>query len=242
MTSASAPTVYSPAAGWSSPLVVNNRVYVGSQFVHRTTDGGHSWDVISPDLTKNEKSHQRSSGGVAIDNLMTFDGATLFAIVESPVRDGIIWVGSNDGLLHVSQDGGANWETVSGNVPGMPEWATVANVEPSRYDEATAYIAVDNHQQADFDPYIYKTTDFGQSWTKISDGIPRSPHSFTHVVREDPKRPGMLYAGTDNSVWFTLDDGGTWHQLHNNMPPAPVYWLTIQERFDDPRGLAGERS
>ncbi len=222
---------------WTFPITISphdhERVYVGSQFVHVTRDAGHSWDVISPDLTKNLEGHQQSSGGVAIDNLMTFDGATLYAIAESSLREGLLWVGSNDGLLHLSRDGGGTWDDVTPNIPGMPEWATVAMVEPSRWDEATAYIAVDNHQQADFDPYIYKTTDYGQSWDRISEGIPASPHSFVHVVREDPKRPGMLYAGTDNAVWFSLDDGATWNKLRNNMPPAPVYWLTVQERFDD---------
>lgn len=222
---------------WTFPITISphnhEQVYVGSQFVHRTIDGGHSWDIISPDLTKNDKARQQSSGGVAIDNLMTFDGSTLFAIAESSLAEGLMWVGSNDGLLHLSRDGGANWEEVGQNMPDLPEWATIAMVEPSRYDEATAYVAVDNHQQADFDPYIYKTEDYGQSWTRISGGIPSSPHSFVHVVREDPKRPGMLYAGTDNSVWMSLDDGATWSQLRLNMPPAPVYWLVVQERFDD---------
>ncbi len=222
---------------WTFPITISphnhERVYVGSQFVHATTDGGHSWDIISPDLTKNDKSHQQSSGGVAIDNLMTFDGATLFAIAESSLAEGLMWVGTNDGLLHVSRDGGGSWDEVGQNMPGMPEWATIAMVEPSRYNPGTAYVAVDNHQQADFDPYIYKTADYGQSWSKISDGIPRSKHSFVHVVREDPKRPGMLYAGTDNSAWMSLDDGATWTQIRLNMPPAPVYWMVVQERFDD---------
>ena len=193
---------------------------MGSQFVHRSRDEGHSWQIISPDLTKNDKSHQQSSGGVAIDNLMTFDGATLFAIAESPFDEDLLWVGSNDGLLHITRDGGDNWTDVTANIPDMPEWATVAMVEPSRYEEATAYIAVDNHQQADFDPYLYKTTDYGASWIRISNGIEHSVHSFTHVIREDPTRPGMLYAGTDNAVWLSLDDGGTWSKLRLNMPPA----------------------
>ena len=222
---------------WTFPITISphdhERVYVGSQFVHRTTDGGHSWDIVSPDLTKNDKSHQQSSGGVAIDNLMTFDGATLFAIAESPLSEGLLWVGSNDGLLHISRDGGESWTEVGTHMPGLPEWATISMVEPSRYDVGTAYVAVDNHQQADFDPYIYKTTDFGASWELISEGIPSSPHSFVHVVREDPKRAGMLYAGTDNGAWVSLDDGETWTSIRLDMPPAPVYWMVVQERFDD---------
>ena len=222
---------------WTFPLHISphdhNTVYVGSQHVHRTTDAGHSWEVISPDLTTNDKTHQQSFGGVAIDNLMTYDGSTLFAIAESPVQPGLIWVGSNDGQVHLTTDSGESWEDLTGNIPDLPPWGTIANVEPSRYDAATAYIAVDLHQLADFDPYIYRTGDYGESWERISNGIPPSPHSFVHVVREDHRRPGMLYAGTDNSAYFSLDDGGTWLPLRNSMPPAPVYWLTTQEAFDD---------
>lgn len=222
---------------WNFPIHISPHdsrvVYVGSQHVHRTDDGGHSWDVISPDLTLNLKDHQQSSGGVAIDNLMTFDGSVVFAIAESPLEAGTIWVGTNDGQVQLTRDGGERWTNVTGNIPDLPPWGTIANVEPSRHHAGTAYIAVDLHQMADFGPWIYKTEDYGAHWEKISDGIPASPHSFVHVVREDPKRPGMLFAGTDNAVWMTLDDGEHWTRLRLNMPPAPVYWLTVQERFDD---------
>ncbi len=222
---------------WNFPLSHSphtaGRVYVGSQFVHKTDDGGQSWQVISPDLTLNLKDHQQNSGGVAIDNLMTFDGATLFAIEESKFEAGVIWVGSNDGQVQLTKDGGENWENLTANIPDLPEWGTIANIEPSRYDKATTYITVDLHQMGDFDPYIFKTTDYGQSWTKISDGIPKSESSFVHVVKEDPKREGMLYVGVDNGIYVSHDDGNTWKQLKLNLPPAPVYWLEIQERFDD---------
>jgi photosystem II stability/assembly factor-like uncharacterized protein len=222
---------------WTFPIVISphdhNTVYVGSQHVHRTRDQGHSWETVSPDLTLNDKSHQQSSGGVATDNLMTFDGAVLFALAESPLEQGLLWAGSNDGQLQLSRDGGETWTSLTARVPDLPPWGTIANIEPSRYDAGAAYISVDLHQVADFDPYIYKTTDYGESWTRVSDGIERSVHSFVHVVREDPERPGMLWAGTDNAVWMSLDDGANWNKLRINMPPAPVYWLTIQEHFDD---------
>jgi photosystem II stability/assembly factor-like uncharacterized protein len=222
---------------WNFPIHISPHdsdvVYVGSQFVHRTDNGGHSWEAISPDLTLNLKDHQQSSGGVAIDNLMTYDGSLVFAIAESPLERGTIWVGTNDGQVQLSRDAGATWSNVTENIPDLPPWGTVANVEPSRFDAGTAYISVDLHQMANFDPWIYKTDDYGENWAKISTGIPSSPHSFVHVVREDPKRPGMLFAGTDNSVWMTLDDGDNWTKLRLNMPPAPVYWLVVQERFDD---------
>jgi len=222
---------------WNFPLShsphTQGRVYVGSQFVHKTDDGGQSWQVISPDLTLNLKSHQQNSGGVAIDNLMTFDGSTLFAIEESKFEAGVIWVGTNDGQVQLTRDGGENWMNLTGNIPDLPEWGTIANIEPSRYDKATAYISVDLHQMGDFDPYIFKTTDYGQSWKKISDGIPKNESSFVHVVKEDPKRQGMLYVGVDNGIYISHDDGESWNKIKRNLPPAPVYWLEIQERFDD---------
>ena len=222
---------------WNFPLSFShhtkNRVYVGSQFVHKSDDSGQSWQIISPDLTLNLKDHQQSSGGVAIDNLMTFDGATLFAIEESSIEKGLIWVGSNDGQVQLTRDGGENWANLTANIPDLPKWGTIANIEPSRYNAAIAYITVDLHQMGDFDPYIFKTTDYGQSWTKISDGIPKSESSFVHVVREDPKREGMLYAGIDKGIYVSHNDGETWQRLRLNLPPAPVYWLDIQENFDD---------
>lgn len=222
---------------WNFPLSFSphtkHRVYVGSQFVHKSDDDGQSWQVISPDLTLNDKSHQQSSGGVAIDNLMTFDGATLFAIEESPLEAGVIWVGSNDGQVQLTKDGGSNWTNLTANIPDLPAWGTLSSIEPSRYDAATAYISVDLHQMGNFDPFIYKTTDYGQSWTKISETFPKNESSFIHVIKEDPKRKGMLYAGMDKGIYISYDDGATWDRLRNNLPPAPVYWLEIQERFDD---------
>jgi photosystem II stability/assembly factor-like uncharacterized protein len=222
---------------WNFPIHISRHdpdvVYVGSQYVHRTTDGGQSWEEISPDLTLNLKDHQRSSGGVAIDNLMTFDGSLVFSIAESPLAAGEIWAGTNDGQVQLTRDAGASWTNLTENIPDLPPWGTVANIEPSRFDAATAYISVDLHQMADFDPWIYKTENYGRSWKKISDGIPATVHSFVHVVREDTRRPGMLFAGTDNAIWMTLDDGAHWTKLRLNMPPAPIYWLALQERFDD---------
>ena len=222
---------------WNFPLAFSphkpHRVYAGSQFVHQSDDGGQSWQQISPDLTLNDKTHQQNSGGVAIDNLMTFDGSVLFSIAESPTEPGLIWTGSNDGQVQLTRDGGANWLNVTENIPDLPSWGTIANIEPSRFKKGTAYISVDLHQMADFDPYVYKTEDYGQNWKLISGGIPHSVHSFVHVVREDPKREGMLWVGTDNGLYFSVDDGRKWNRLRNNLPPAPVYWLDIQERFDD---------
>jgi len=222
---------------WTFPIAISphdhTRVYVGSQFVHVTTDGGSSWKVISPDLTRDDSTHQQSSGGVTTDNLMTFDGATLFALAESPVQAGVLWAGSNDGLVHVTQDGGATWSDVTAGIPKLPPWGKISNIEPSRFHAGTAYLAVDLHELDDLDPYIFKTGDFGRSWKRISDGLPRSPLAFVHVVREDPARRGMLFAGTESGLYVTLDDGGHWLPLQTNLPHAPVSWITVQPQFHD---------
>src|SRR5881396_2608107 len=222
---------------WTFPIAISphdhTKVYVGSQVVHVTKDGGASWQVISPDLTRNDTTHQQSSGGVSTDNLMTFDGATLFALAESPVKAGVLWAGSNDGLVHVSIDGGAHWTNVAGNIAKFPPWAKIVNIEPSHFDAGTAYLAADLHELDDLDPYIFKTSDFGKSWRKISETFPRSTLSFVHIVREDPVRRGLLFAGTENGLYVTLDDGARWLPLQTNLPHAPVSWLTVQPRFHD---------
>src|SRR5438270_864185 len=157
---------------WTFPIMISphdhRRVYVGSQYVHVTTDGGASWKVVSPDLTRNDTSHQQSSGGVTTDNLMTLDGATLFALAESPVQAGVIWAGSNDGLVHVTRDGATTWTDVTGNLPKLAPWGKISNIEPSRFDAGTAYISVDLHELDDLDPYILKPPDLGRSWKRIS--------------------------------------------------------------------------
>jgi len=222
---------------WTFPIAISpfdhNKVYVGSQFVHMTTDGGQSWTVISPDLTTNDKSHQQNSGGVSFDNLMTFDGSTLYAIAESSKQQGVVWTGSNDGQVNVTKDGGKRWTNVTKNVSGLPPWGTVMNVEPSHFDAGTAYIAVDLEQVGDYNTYVYKTTDFGASWTSIGSDVPKGVNSSAKCIMEDPVRKGMLYLGTNNALYVSWDDGGHWLHLRNNLPPAPVYWIEVEPRFND---------
>ena len=222
---------------WTFPIAISphdhNTVYVGSQFVHQTADGGQTWRVISPDLTTNDKSHQQQGGGLTRDRIMVEDGSTLFAIAESPKEKGLIWTGSNDGVVQVTRDGGAHWTNVTANIPNLPPWGTVSNIEPSRYDAGTAYITVDFHQANNRDPFIYKTTDYGRTWTSVSGDIPKSVFSYVHVVREDPVKKGLLYAGTENALYVSYNDGATWVPLQSNLPHAPVHWLTIQEHFSD---------
>ena len=222
---------------WDAPFAISphdhNRLYTGSQFVHMTTDGGKSWRVISPDLTRNDKSKQQISGGLTPDNIGVEYADVVYAIAESRVKAGIMWTGSNDGLVHVTQNGGVSWTNVTANIPGIPEWGSVRHIEPSRYSAASAYLIVDAHQENNRDPWIYKTTDFGKSWKLIVTGIPTSPLSYAHIIREDPKRPGLLYAGTENALYVSFDDGEHWQPLMSNLPPAPVYGMVIQEQFND---------
>ncbi|HTS10787.1 MAG TPA: hypothetical protein VMH00_01590 [Candidatus Limnocylindrales bacterium] len=222
---------------WTFPIAISpfdhNKVYVGSQYVHMTTDAGQSWTIISPDLTTNDKSHQQNSGGVSYDNLMTFDGSTLYAIAESPKQEGVIWTGSNDGQVNVTKDGGKNWTNVTKHVSGLPPWGTVMNVEPSPFDAGTAYVAVDLEQVGDYNTYVYKTADFGATWKLISGAVPKSVNSSAKCIMEDPVRKGMLYLGTNNALYVSWDDGEHWLHLRNNLPPAPVYWIEVEPRFND---------
>lgn len=224
---------------WNFPLSFSphtpHRVYTGSQFVHQSDDGGESWQIISTDLTLNIKSHQQSSGGVATDNLMTYDGATLFAIEESTLQPGEIWVGTNDGQVQLTRNFGKTWTNLTPNLAaaGLPEWGTISCISPSLHVKGTAYITVDMHQMGDFGSYVYKTENYGNTWKNIGESLPQTPHGFAHVVKEDPKMPGLLYLGVDNGLWVSFHDGSHWMRLRNNLPPAPVYWLEIQKRFDD---------
>ena len=222
---------------WNYPMTISrhnhNKVYIGSQYVHVTTNEGQSWKVISPDLTSNDKSHQQSSGGISKDNLFTFDGCTLYVIAESPVKEGVLWTGSNDGMVHVTRDDGKTWEDVTDNIKGIPRWTTIRSICPSNFEEGVCYISVDGQFVGDFNPYIYKTTDFGKSWSLISGDLPPSNSSFVHQIIEDPGKKGLLWVGTDNGLYFSPDDGIHWNHLKNNLPPVPIYGLVIQPQFND---------
>lgn len=223
---------------WTMPIAMSphdhNVVYVGSQYLHQTNNGGQSWKVISSDLTRNDKAHQTNSGGISVDNLMTFEGSVLYAIAESPVRAGIIWTGSTDGQVNVTQDGGKTWANVTKNIPNLPPWGTINRIEPSHFEAGAAYVVANLRAAGgNYDPYVYKTKDYGKTWTSISTGIPKSVNSSVNTIAEDPVRKGMLFLGTSNFIYISWDDGGSWTLLRNNMPPAPISWLTVQKHYSD---------
>jgi photosystem II stability/assembly factor-like uncharacterized protein len=219
---------------WTAPLAVSphdpDTAYAGSQYVHRTTDDGRTWTIISPDLTVNDASKQELPG-LGPDGQDVY--SVLFAIAESPVTPGLIWAGSNDGQVQLTRDAGKTWTNVTANLQGLPPAGTVSSIEPSRHAEGTAYVSVDRHRANDPNPYIFKTTDFGKTWNLVVAGIPRSVFSYVRVIREDPKRPGLLYAGTENSLYVTFDDGTSWLPFRNNMPPVAISWMVVQEDFND---------
>ena len=222
---------------WDAPFLISphdrHTVYTASQHVHRTSNGGQSWEVISPDLTLNDKSRQQLSGGLTPDNLGVEYAGTVYAIAESPRERGLIWAGTNDGLVQLTRDGGESWTNVTGNLPNLPEWGTVSSIEPSRYAAGTAYLTVDFHQVNNRDPFVYKTTDYGTTWRAITTGIPTSMLSYVHWIEEDPVRRGLLYLGTENAIYVSFDDGDHWQPLQTNLPHAPVYGIVVQEHFND---------
>jgi photosystem II stability/assembly factor-like uncharacterized protein len=215
---------------WTFPIVISphdpNTLYITSQFVHRSQDEGRSWTIVSPDLTRNDPSKLGPSGGpITIDSNGMDYYCTIFAFAESPLVRGLLWAGSDDGLVHLSRDGGANWTNIT--PPELPMWSLVSSIEPSPHDPATAYLAVDRHRHDDFAPYLYKTHDYGQSWEKIVAGLP--VNDFARVLREDPARRGLLYAGTEAGVWFSRDDGDGWQSLRRNLPVVPVHDLVVKD-------------
>lgn len=214
---------------WTTPIVVShydpNVLYYATQMVLKSADGGLSWKEISPDLSRNDKSKQQSSGGpITKDNASVEFYDLVFTIAESPVQKDLIWAGTDDGLIHVTRDGGKHWTNVTPQ--DMPQWGLVSLIEASATDAGTAYAAVDCHKLDDLKPYIFKTNDFGKSWAKITAGIPDG--AFVHAVRPDPVRKGLLYAGTELGVYVSFDDGANWHPLQFNLPVTPVHDLIIK--------------
>ena len=222
---------------WTFPLLIsphdNKTVYVTSQYVHKTTNDGQSWEVISPDLTMNDKKMQGFSGGLTGDNIAVEYANVIYAFEESPLKQGVFWAGTNDGLVHVSQDNGKTWKNVTKNIPKLPKLGVVRNIEASKWNPAKAYLTIEFHQVGDFKPYVYKTENYGKSWEKITNGINSGNLSYTRNIKEDPVKEGLLYLGTENALYFSNDDGENWQSLMSNLPPSPMYWIDVQEHFND---------
>jgi len=224
---------------WNTPMHMSTSdpgtIYIGAQFLFRSRDHGQTWDRISPDLTTNdpEKQKQEESGGVTVDNSDAETHTTIYSISESPKDGNTIWVGTDDGNLQLTRDGGKNWTNVVGNVPGLPKFSWVSWVEASRFDPAVAYATFDRHTFGDMDPHVFKTTDYGKTWAPIvaqGSGV----RGFAHVVKEDTVKPDILFLGTEFGLWISLDGGKQWAQYKGgNFPAVPVRDIVVHPRDSD---------
>ena len=215
---------------WTSPLMLSphdpDTLYTGMEALYKSTDDGNSWTAISGDLTRNDRAKQIASGGPIqkdITSVEYYD--TVFSIAESPLKRGLLWVGTDDGLVQLTGDDGGHWTNVT--PPAMPEWGTVATIEPSHFDAGTAYVAVDRHKADDIRPYIFMTNDSGKSWTQLGSGIPEG--AVVHAVREDPIKRGLLFAGTETGVYVSFDNGANWQSLQLNLPQSPIHDLVVKD-------------
>ncbi len=216
---------------WTTPMALSPHdsrvVYLGSNMLFKSADRGATWSIISPDLTRHDPKTLIVAGGpITVEATGAETYATIFAIAESPVASGTIWVGSDDGMIHLTRDGGAHWTDVTPR-EGWKEFSRVSTIEPSPHAAGTAYVAANRNMLDDYAPYLFKTTDYGRTWTRITDGIPSD--EFARVIREDPERKGLLYAGTERGVWVSFDDGGHWQSLRRNLPPVPVHDIVVKE-------------
>ncbi len=215
---------------WTYPIQFSphdsNVLYVTGNLVFRSRDQGSSWEAISPDLTRNDPTTLEPSGGpITIDATGAETYATIFAFAESLHERGVFWAGSDDGLVHISRDDGKTWQKVTPK--DLPEWTLISMIEPSPHDHATAYLAATRYKLDDPRPILYKTNDYGKTWTDISQGI--AGGDYTRVIREDPIRRGLLYVGTETGVYLSLDDGASWQSMQANLPTVPVYDLVVKD-------------
>jgi len=214
---------------WNFPILFSKhnpkRLYTFSNQVHVTESEGQEWKIISPDLTRNDPTKLKTSGGpITQDNTSVEYYCTIFAAGESPLKEGLLWIGSDDGLIHLTQDGGENWSNITPKQ--LPEWTMINSIEPSPFDPGTCYVAGTRYKLGDYTPYLYKTTDYGVTWKTITKGIAKE--DFTRVVRADPKQKGLLYAGTEHGIYVSYDDGTSWSSFQKNLPIVPITDLTIK--------------
>jgi len=215
---------------WTAPILASRHnpsvLYHAAQVLFKTTNEGQSWEVISPDLTTNDKDRQQSSGGpITQDNTGVEYYCTIFALAESFQDPNILWAGTDDGLVQLTRDGGKTWENITPRE--LPKWSLISMIELSTFDPASAYLAVDRHELDDFKPYIYKTEDFGKTWRLLVTGLPKN--TFVRVVREDPKRQGLLYAGTETGVFVSFNDGAIWQSLQLNLSVTPIHDMVVKD-------------
>ena len=222
---------------WNTPIETSknnpDRIYIGSQYVHKSDDMGNTWQIISPDLTTNDplKQNQENSGGLSMDNSGAENHTTIFTIIESPLNDKIIWAGTDDGNIQVTKDGGKNWKNVIKNVNSVPKNTWVYHIEASVHDENTAYVVFDGHTSGDMKPYAYKTTDLGKTWTNI---IPNNDVTgFTRNIQEDYQNPNLLFLGTELGLYITINGGTNWSKFTKNMPPVAVHYIDLQSKTND---------
>lgn len=215
---------------WNFPIFFSphdpNKLYVASNHLHLSTNEGQSWEIISPDLTRNDSTKLGPSGGpITKDNTGVEYYATIFAVAESPYEEGLFWAGSDDGLMHVSQDGGETWNNVTPK--DMPEWMMFNSVDPDPFVEGAAYIAGTRYKLGDYQPYLYYVTDYGENWEKITNGI--EEEHFTRVIRADPEKQGLLYAGTESGMYISFDNGDSWKSFQLNLPTVPITDLAVKQ-------------
>jgi photosystem II stability/assembly factor-like uncharacterized protein len=218
---------------WNFPIVFSphdpNTMYLAANVLFKSQDEGSSWQIVSPDLTRNDKTKQGASGGpITKDNTSVEYYSTIFTVMESPLQAGTIWAGTDDGLVQLSRDGGKNWSNITPPTNMMPEWIQINSLDASPHDPATAYVAATMYKWDDNRPYLYRTSDYGKTWKKITNGIPDT--TFTRVIREDPNKRGLLYAGTETGMYVSFDNGDHWQSLQLNLPVVPITDLAIQKR------------
>ncbi len=221
---------------WNAPMAMSeaqpDRFYMGSQYLHKSEDMGDTWEIISPDLTTNDKSkqNQAESGGISVDNSGAENHCTIFTIAESPLNEQVIWVGTDDGNIQVTKDGGKSWTNTTGNLTGIPANTWVYHIEASVHGEGTAYAVLEGHTSGDMNPYVVKTTDYGQTWNSIvSDDI----YGFARNIQEDYENENLLFLGTEFGLYITIDGGKNWTQFTNNMPPVAVHFVDLQKQTND---------